>query len=113
MLPRANRLNKQKEFDGVFGRGKTKQDNFLVLRFIPNAQKHSRFGLVVSAKTAKRAVDRNRLRRQMSEIIRLNQKNIRPGFDMVLVAKAKILKAEYGAIEGSLLGLLRVGNLYV
>lgn len=113
MLPRANRLNKQKDFDGVFGRGKTKQDNFLVLRFAPNSLGSSRFGLVVSAKAAKKAVDRNRLRRQMSEIIRLNWKNIKPGFDLVLVAKAKILGAEYGQLKDSLLGLLKSSNLYV
>ncbi|MDD2753277.1 MAG: ribonuclease P protein component [Candidatus Portnoybacteria bacterium] len=113
MLSRVNRLNKQKDFDGVFGCGKNKQDGFLVLRYIPNSFKYSRFGIVVSAKVAKRAVDRNRLRRQMSEILRLNQKNIKPGFDVVLVAKTKSLGVEYGRLKESLTGLLRSGNLYV
>lgn len=112
MLPRANRLNKQKDFDGVFRRGKIKQDNFLVLRFAPNQLGVSRFGLVVSAKVAKRAVDRNHLRRQLSEIIRFNQKEIKPGLDVVLTAKAKILGVKYEKLKESLTGLLKTSNIY-
>lgn len=112
MLPRVNRLNKQKDFDHIFERGKTKQDGFLVIRFLPNHQKFSRFGLIVSARVAKKAVARNRLRRQLSEVLRLNLSNIKQGFDIVLVAKIKALDIQYRELEETLLDLLKKSNLY-
>lgn len=112
MLSRAQRLNKQKDFDGIFRQGGAVQDDFLAVRFLPNRRPVSRFGLVVSTKAAKKAVDRNRLRRQLSEIIRLNLDKIRPGRDMVFVVKAKMAGAPYEQISDSLLGLLKKKNLY-
>ena len=113
MLPRANRLNKQKDFKAVFSRGKTKQHGFFVIRSLPNAYEFSRFGFVVSARVAKKAVTRNRLRRQMSEMIRLNLKKIKNGFDVVLIAKFKSAGISYGDLEDTLLGLLKNMNIYV
>lgn len=113
MLYRLHRLNKQKDFDGIFRQGGVSQDNFLAVRFLPNQRSFSRFGLVVSAKAAPKAADRNRLRRQLSEIIRLNLSRIKPGWDMAVIVKAKIAQVEYGQMQEILVGLLRKKNLYV
>ncbi len=112
MLPRINRLNKQKDFDDIFKRGRTKQDGFLVVRLKPNQQKLSRFGLIVSSRAAKKAVARNRLRRQLGEIVRLNLKKIKAGFDIVLVAKSGLKGVEHKEMEKILLGLLEKLDLY-
>lgn len=113
MLPRANRLNKQKDFDDVFKRGKTKQDGFLAVRAKSNQQEFSRFGFIVSSRAAKNAVTRNRLRRQMSEIIRLNLKEIKNGFDIVLTAKSSLAGMDCQEIKKTLLDLLAKLELYV
>ena len=113
MLPKAHRINKRKDFDTIFRQGGTVQDSFLAVRFLSNQGKSSRFGLIVSAKTAKKAVDRNRLRRQLSEVIRLNLKRIGPGWDFVLVGKAKLVGIGYNKIEAALLNLFKKKNLYV
>ncbi len=112
MLSKAHRLNKQKDFDAIFQRGALVQDNFLAIRFLPNQQSASRFGLAVSAKAAKKAVDRNRLRRQLNEIIRLHLKDIVPGRDFILVVKTKLVGVDYKSIEAILIGLLKKKNLY-
>lgn len=88
MLSRVNRLSKQKDFEAVFSRGKSRRENFLVMRFLLNRQEESRFGLVVSAKVSKKAVVRNRLRRRLSEIIRSYQGGLKKGFDIVFLVKA-------------------------
>jgi len=113
MLSRARRLNKQNDFDNIFQQGGSAQDDFLVVRFLPNHLPLSRFGLVASTKVSKKAVDRNRLRRQLSESIRLNLKRITPGWDLVIIVKPKMIGLDYGQIEKSLLGLLRKKKLYV
>ena len=113
MLPRINRLNKQKDFEAVFSRGKTKQDSFFVVKALPNDRELSRFGFIVSARAAKKAVARNLLRRRMSEIIRLNLKKIKNGFDVVLAAKFKLAGLGYEEMKKSLLDLLKNINIYV
>lgn len=113
MLPRANRLNKQRDFEAVYSQGKTKQNDFLVVKSLPNTYDFSRFGFVVSARAAKKATVRNRLRRQMSEIIRINLRKIKNGFDIVLIAKVKTDNIGYKAIKDGLLGLLKNLNIYV
>lgn len=113
MLTQAHRLNKQKDFDNIFQRGGITQDDFLLVRFLPNQLSFSRFGLVVSVKVAPKAVDRNRLRRQVSEVIRLNLKGIKTGFDFVITVKARLAGADYRVIEASLLNLFKKKKLYV
>ncbi|MBU2265192.1 ribonuclease P protein component [Patescibacteria group bacterium] len=112
MLTKAHRLNKQKDFDAVWQRGDLAQDNFLMIRFLPNHLRNSRFSVVISTKTAKKAISRNRLRRQLSEIIRLHSKNIAPGQDFVLVVKAKLIGVGYQDIEAILINLLKKKKLY-
>jgi ribonuclease P protein component len=47
----------------------------------------SRFSFVVSTKVDKRATQRNRIRRLMSEAVRLRMDEIKPGFDCIFIAK--------------------------
>ena len=112
MLSRANRLNKQKDFEAVFKQGKTKQDKFFVIRAILNDQKKSRFGLVVSAKVSKKAVERNLLRRRLGEIVRKFPKNVKSGLDIIIIAKSGAAEMEYKKIEDSLEKLLVASGIY-
>lgn len=112
MLPKAYRLRQQKDFDTVFQRGGTAQNEFLMVRFLRNQRSVSRFGLVLSAKVAKKAVDRNRLRRQINEIIRLNLEAILSGLDFVFVIKRPLLEKSYQELETVLVSLLEKKKLY-
>ncbi|EKE83362.1 RNase P protein component [Idiomarina xiamenensis 10-D-4] len=55
----------------------------------PNQQGQARIGVVIGKKRAKRAVDRNRIKRQIRESFRLKQYKI-PAFDIVIIAKSGI-----------------------
>ncbi len=112
MLPKANRLSKQKEFVGVFSGGKTRQSDWLVLRIKPTRNAILRIGLVISSRAAKRAVVRNRLRRQIREILRGALGRIKKGFDLVLIVKSSLVGGSFGEIEADLLVLLKKAGLY-
>jgi len=49
-----------------------------------------RAGVIVSKRTFRRAVDRNRAKRLMREAFRLSRHQVEPGVDMILIARSGI-----------------------
>ena len=68
-----------------------------VLQIRPNDKGTTRVGFTVSKRIAKHATQRNRLRRQMREIVRLSPKlqNLYPSHDLVLIARSEALNRTY------------------
>lgn len=99
MLPKENRLTKREEFENVTKNGKLFQSPFFGLIFISKKRAPSRFGIVVSNKISKRATARNRAKRLLRQAIRKNMIEVLPGFDVVFLAKKKILEALPQEIE--------------
>ena len=69
-LARKNRLTKKKDIDAVFDRGKAVQGSFFFIKFKTNNMPESRMNFVVSTRVLPRAVDRNRVKRILSETAR-------------------------------------------
>lgn len=65
-----------------------------------------RVGYTVSTKLGK-AVTRNRIRRRLREIYRLNSPKLISGIDLVIVARAKCVGAEYSKMEKAFLHACR------
>ena len=112
MLPQKYRLSRQKDFEDIFKQKKSSSSQFLSLFWRFNNLGFPRLAVVVSTKISKKAVARNRLRRQLQEIIRLNFKKIKPGFDTVVVVKTGLIKREYLFIEKEFINLLKKIGLY-
>lgn len=68
-----------------------------------------KFSFVVGVKIEKRAVGRNRLKRQMREVVRLLLKDgaLTPGFFVLVMAKKEMVGCEYAEIEKDILATLR------
>ena len=62
----------------------------------------NRLGLTVTAKVGK-AHTRNLVRRRLREIYRLHEDGMRPGFDLVVVARTRAAAAAYGRLESEFL----------
>lgn len=54
--------------------------------------KPSRFAFTISIKIAKHAVDRNRIKRMLSEAVRFESTYLVPGFDVVFLTKKSIAR---------------------
>ena len=67
-----------------------------------NTGKTNRVGYTVSSKLGC-AVVRNRVRRRLREIYRLNEALFRPGFDIVVVARGRSVSADYRRLERELI----------
>jgi|SRR6056297_1035548 len=86
MLKKKNRLNKQREFDRVFQNGSSSFDRFIGVKAAKNNLENNRFGVIVSNKVSKKAVERNRIKRILREIIKDYREETRPGLDIVVIA---------------------------
>lgn len=99
MLPRKYRLTKKKDFQAIFEKGKFINNKFLYFKIIKNNEKNSRFGILVSKKVAKKAVDRNKIKRRIREIIKKNIPFIRKEIDLIVIAKKEINRKKFIQIE--------------
>ncbi|MBD5099596.1 MAG: ribonuclease P protein component [Clostridiales bacterium] len=91
-------------FRRAYNRGKTAADGRLALYVRRNGQKNNRLGLTVSTKVGC-AVVRNRIRRRLREIYRLNEDRLVSGTDVVVVARVRAASSQYGQLEHSFLKL--------
>ena len=67
----------------------------------------ARFGFTVSKRTAKKAVERNRIRRRLKEAVRLAAPGrALSGHDYVLLGRPAALTESFAAIEAALAGAL-------
>ena len=106
MLARKYRLTKQKDFGRLQARGQSVANRFFKLIYSTNKLVPSRLAVVVSTRLSKKATQRNRLRRQCQEIIRLHWPRIKTGYDLLLRPKYQALGQDYLALEKAILALL-------
>ena len=98
------------EFRRLYATGKSASTGLLAVYCKRNRKGLSQLGVTVGTKVGK-AVRRNRVRRRIKEIYRLHEPSIRPGFDIVIVARVKSRDATYHQLEADLLRLLDKLNL--
>lgn len=77
---------------------------YLVLYCRPNHTRENRVGITVSKKLGC-AVTRNRVRRRLREIYRLNETTFRPGYDLVVVARSQAVNASFLQLQSAYLAM--------
>lgn len=105
MLAKKNRLKNKKDIENVFKKGKTKTGKLVFLKIFKNNLDISRFAFIVSTKISKKAVIRNKIKRQLREIVRKNLSNIKSGVDIVIIAKPEIINKYFQIIKKDVEGL--------
>jgi len=110
MLPKQYRLPSP-EFRGVLKSGKKAFSANLMLKFRENRLTLPRFGFIVSTKFNKRATARNRAKRLMREVIRLNLSKIKAGYDFIFSMKGEAPELEYPGMEREIKEILLKENL--
>lgn len=76
------------DFRRIYARGKSYASPLVVVYALKNRTKNVRVGITTSKKVGN-AVQRNRSRRVIREAFRALAPRVRPGFDLVLVARGK------------------------
>ena len=79
-------------------------DGLLVLYARKNRLHSNRVGITVSKKLGKAHI-RNRTRRRIREVYRLNEEKFQPGWDIVVVARSRCVTASFQDITNAYLAL--------
>ena len=85
-------------------------DGYLVLYARKNRTGVNRVGITVSKKLGKAHI-RNRIRRRLREVYRLNEAGFRSGWDIVVVARGKAVDAPFDKLTKSYLALAKKAGL--
>ena len=111
-LDKTRRIINNNEYRLVYKHGKYEVGRLCVIYRMPVAKQKTRIGFVTGKKVGG-AVERNRARRLMKEVYRLNQHQIREGYHIVIVGRGPLKDATYERAEKEILYLLRKSKLLV
>ena len=79
-LPKSIRFTKENQISS----------NFFSIKIAGNKTESKRFGIVVSKRIDKRAVIRNKIKRQIRRCIEENEKNVSAGKDILIIVRPNI-----------------------
>ena len=110
MLPKIHRLQKTKEIERVFKKGKGVKEDFLILKTTKNDLGKTRFGFVVSQKVSKKANIRNKIKRRLRVVAEKSLKGVEKGRDCLFIALPGMEKKDFREIEKTVERLLKKGG---
>jgi ribonuclease P protein component len=104
-FPKHLRLLRRAEFRRVYEEGLRRSTSLCTVFLRPNGLTHSRLGITVPTRVGN-AVKRNRIKRRLREIFRLNRPVIPGGWDIVVNPRAQAAEAEFSKLAREFLRLL-------
>lgn len=97
-------IKRNHEFQRLYHKGKNAASPTIALYCRKRQDGANRLGFTVGKKVGG-AVVRNRVRRRLREIYRLHETEIRPGYEIVIVARVRAAFSSYRQLEQSFLTL--------
>ncbi len=106
MLKKKNRLSSNILFKRVFEEGARKENKGFLIFFRKNNLSSPRFGIIVSTKVSKLAVERNKLKRKIRAGLIDLIPVFREGWDIIIISKKYSLRSSFSKIKEMLGDLL-------
>ena len=82
---------------------------------MPNGSKgnvDNRFGVIISTKISKKAVVRNKIKRQIKAVIARELEKLKSSYDIVILTQKAIVEANFKDIEAELIKIFTKLKLY-
>lgn len=108
------KLHSQKDFQRTLKKGRRLVHPALLIYTGSggDSSRRRRMGLITSRKLGT-AVKRNRIKRRLREIFRLNKHSLKPGTDLIFQPKAPAMLLDYAQLETIVLSQLKKAGLTV
>ncbi|MFC1787602.1 ribonuclease P protein component [Patescibacteria group bacterium] len=112
MLQKEHRLRHDKDIKALFQKAKSVFDVYCGLKYKKNNLNVSRFAVVVGVKVSKKAVTRNRLRRQIISTIYKHLDEIKPGYDVIILVRKEAVGKKTEELAEHILSALKKAGLF-
>jgi len=112
MLAKPQRLARDRDFKKIFEQGRAYYSKQLGVKVTNNQRARNHYGIIISTKVSKKAVERNRLKRQISQILKGLDKDLAPGLDLAVVVLPAILGQKFKAVKAELEKVLEKLKLF-
>ena len=115
MLEANYRFHGRRSLSFLFHRGKTIRQDSMSLKFIYNSRRqNSRCAVVVGRKVTKRAPIRNRIRRRVFEVVRVEWEHIKQPYDIAFFAfDESLATVPHEDLHKQIVSLLEQADLYI
>lgn len=114
MLPFKNRLVKKKDFDRVHQSGQFFSEANIAMKVSKNDLPDTRVGIIVGLKFSKKAVERNKMKRQIRDLFQGKLRNFKKGFDvMVMVRKRDNERIVFKKLEQNIANVIERSGLLI
>jgi len=110
-FPYKQKLHSAKDFKTVLKNGRRLDSDVLKVVVFKNDAGCPRLGLITSRKAGS-AVKRNRTKRKLREIFRLNKHNIAAGTDIIFILKPETVRLKFDDLQNAVILLLQKAHLY-
>lgn len=94
MLKKENRVRLNNDFIRTIKNGASFFNQILNIKAFSNDLSKNRFGVIISTKVSKRAVDRNKIKRIIRDFLQININKTFTGKDYVIITKPLIINKE-------------------
>ncbi len=112
-MKREQRLRSNADFQRVRAQAPRAWPHPLVVLYAaPNGLDRARVGVTAGRRIGK-AVVRNRVRRRIREAVRLRYPDLRPGYDLVLIARSPSITATWSDLRQAVEGTIHRAGLWV
>lgn len=112
MTVRNERIKKSADIKKIFQAGKTTTGRFVFLKTQKTKNKNCRLCFVVGLKVSKKAVERNKTKRRIREIVKSVDPCFSPGHDIVIVAQKEILGKKYTEIKDDITETMKKAKIF-
>ena len=112
MISKRYRFHSRGGVRHTYQNGKTIRGSRISLVFAENTRNKQRFAVVVSKKVMESAVGRNRIRRRVYEVIRLQQGKITKPVDCIFIVYNKeVMEMEFKELQNLVADLLKEAKI--
>ncbi|NQV88892.1 MAG: ribonuclease P protein component [Parcubacteria group bacterium] len=113
MLPQKHRLKLDKDIKTLYAKGRSVFGMYVGVKLMKNNLEVSRFAVAAGLKVSKKAVDRNRIKRQVRAIVHEHLSEIATGYDVLLIVRKEALEKKTAELEVELMKTFRKAKLIV
>jgi ribonuclease P protein component len=107
VLKKINRISSKKEFLEIKNKGKLFGSPIFGVLILKKEDEFKKFGFIISKKISKRAVDRNKIKRRMAEVLKNNLDKFSLGTRMIFLVKKEILNKKIEEIEKEIVKIIK------